>query len=146
MGAKDVLIYMVTWFQAHAAVLLTGLGVLGVVTFVLSLIALPIIVSKLPEDYFVARRDRVFPWNTHRPIWNTVLVVGRNALGVILVLGGIGMLFLPGQGLLTIALGLLMMDLPRKRAFEAWVLSWKPIHNGINWLRKKANKPALQLG
>ncbi len=144
-GAKGVHMDMVTWIQAHSALLLTGLGVLSVATFVLSLIALPILVARLPEDYFVARGERPFPWQTDHPIRNTVLVVGRNVLGAILVLGGIAMLFLPGQGLLTIAIGLLMLDLPRKKALEAWVLSWKPIHKGLDWLRRKANKPALRL-
>ena len=136
---------MLMWIQANATVLLTGLGVLSVATFVLSLVALPIVVAKLPEDYFVAKRERVLPWRSARPVRDTLLVVGRNILGVALVAGGIAMLFLPGQGLLTIAIGLLIIDLPRKRAFEAWVLSWKPIHKGLDWLRRKANKPVLRL-
>ena len=136
---------MFMWIQAHSMLVLTGLGFLGVVTFVLSLVALPIVVAKLPEDYFVGERKRVLPWRGLRPVRDTLLVVGRNVLGVALVAGGVAMLFLPGQGLLTIAIGLLMIDLPRKRAFEAWVLSWRPIHKGIDWLRRKANKPALRL-
>ena len=83
---------MLTWMHAHAALLLTGLGVLGVVTFVFSLIALPIVVSKLPADYFVREHRRVLPWFSDRPVRNTILVVGRNILGVALVLGGVVML------------------------------------------------------
>ena len=136
---------MLAWMSEHAALLLTGLGVLGAVTFVASLIALPMVVARLPADYFVRKRTPVRPWNSARPIRNTILVVGRNVLGATLILGGIVMLFLPGQGLLAIAIGLLMMDFPRKRALEAWVLSWKPIYRGINWLRRKASKPDLIL-
>ena len=55
------------------------------------------------------------------------------------------MLFLPGQGILTIAIGLLMIDFPKKRAFQAWLLAWKPVNRGINWLRRKADQPEFIL-
>jgi hypothetical protein len=34
-----------------------------------------------------------------------------------------------------------MIDFPKKRAFQAWLLAWKPVNRGINWLRRKANQP-----
>ncbi len=136
---------MYEWIHEHLTSLLTILASVGVVTFVGSLVALPIIVAKMPADYFVRPRKRVLPWRTERPVRNTLLVLGRNALGVVLVMGGIAMLVLPGQGLLTIAIGLLLIDFPHKRALEAWILSWKPILKGINWLREKAKEPPLQL-
>jgi hypothetical protein len=136
---------MITWIQAHSALLLTGLGVLGVATFVVSLIALPIIIARLPVDHFVVERARSVPWQGARPRRSILLVLGRNLLGVLLVLGGVLMLFLPGQGILTIAIGLLMIDFPKKRAFQAWLLSWKPVNRGINWLRRKADQPEFIL-
>ena len=132
---------MITWIEAHSALLLTGLGVLGVVTFVASLIALPIIIARLPADHFVVERARSVPRRGARPLRSILLVLGRNLLGVLLVLGGVLMLFLPGQGILTIAIGLLMIDFPKKRAFQAWLLAWKPVNRGINWLRRKADQP-----
>ena len=132
---------MLTWIQLHSTLLLTGLGLFGIVTFVGSLVALPILIAKLPADHFVNDRPQPLPWNSAHPTRNTLLRIGRNLLGLMLVLGGGVMLFLPGQGLLTIAIGLLMMDFPRKRAFQAWVLSWRPVHRGMNWLRRKANQP-----
>lgn len=136
---------MITWIQAHSALLLTGLGVLGVATFVVSLITLPIIIARLPVDHFVVERTRSVPWQGARPLRSILLVLGRNLLGVLLVLGGVLMLFLPGQGILTIAIGLLMIDFPKKRAFQAWLLAWKPVNRGINWLRRKADQPEFIL-
>ncbi|MBC24195.1 MAG: hypothetical protein CMJ32_09810 [Phycisphaerae bacterium] len=137
---------MFTWIQAHSALLLTSLGVLGIVTFVGSLIALPILIARLPADHFITERTTVRPWRSDHPVRSVLLVVGRNLLGVLLILGGLVMLFLPGQGILTIAIGLLMIDFLNKRAFQAWLLAWKPVNRGINWLRRKAGQPEFILG
>ncbi len=136
---------MIPWIELHSTTLLASLGLIGLLTFVGSLIALPILAARLPADYFTVRAKVVPPWRGPHPIRSTLLRVARNLLGLVLVLGGIGMLFLPGQGLLTLAIGLLMLDFPRKRAFQGWMLSWKPVHVGINWLRRKANQPEFEL-
>ncbi len=136
---------MLTWVQSHSTLLLTGLGVLGVVTFAVSLITLPIIVARLPVDYFVSPRKRSLPWRGEHPLRSTLLVVLRNLLGMFLVFGGLMMLVLPGQGVLTIVIGLLMIDAPKKRAFQAWLLAWKPVNRGVNWLRRKAHQPEFML-
>ena len=44
---------MIEWFKAHGAVVGTGLGVLGLVMFVGSLLLLPVLVARMPADYFV---------------------------------------------------------------------------------------------
>jgi hypothetical protein len=136
---------MNTWIQAHSALLLTGLGVVGVITFVVSLVALPMIIARLPVDYFICDEDRILPWRSTHPVRSTMLAILRNLLGLLLVLGGVLMLFLPGQGILTIVIGLLMIDTPKKRAFQAWVLAWKPVNRGINWMRRKAHQPEFLL-
>ena len=104
-----------SWLNEHGAALLAGLGVFGLVTFVGSLILLPIIVSRMPADYLVRP---VEPWSA-RSRSQVLLGVGRNALGLLLFLGGVLMLVLPGQGLLTMAIGLFLMDFPGKRHLQA---------------------------
>ena len=136
---------MIHWMETHSAMLLTGLGVLGLVTFVTSLIALPIIVARLPVDHFIVSCRRMSPWRSCRPVRNTLLAVLRNLLGTALVIGGVMMLVLPGQGILTIVIGLLMIDLPKKRAFQARLLAWKPVNRGINWMRRRAHQPEFVL-
>jgi hypothetical protein len=116
-----------------------------VVTFAVSLITLPIIVARLPVDHFISPRRRSLPWRGEHPLRSTALVLLRNLLGMLLVLGGLMMLVLPGQGLLTIVIGLLMTDAPKKRAFQAWLMAWKPVNRGVNWLRRKAHQPEFML-
>jgi hypothetical protein len=55
------------------------------------------------------------------------------------------MLFLPGQGVLTIIAGLIMTDYPGKFELERRIVSNKKILEKLNWLRNKANQPSLKI-
>ena len=55
------------------------------------------------------------------------------------------MLFIPGQGLLTIAIGLLLMDYPGKFTLERKIASNPKIFNGLNWLRAKVRARPLEI-
>jgi hypothetical protein len=68
----------------------------------------------------------------------------KNALGVVLLLGGIVMLFLPGQGLLTMFLGIVLMDFPGKFRLERYLISRGPVLKSINWIRRKAEVSELE--
>jgi len=71
------------------------------------------------------------------------LLIGKNLLGTILLAGGIIMLFMPGQGLLTMAMGLLLLDYPGKFALERRVARQHAVLSGLNWLRAKTGSPPL---
>jgi hypothetical protein len=62
-------------------------------------------------------------------------------LGICLLGVGIAMLVLPGQGILTIVLGLSLLPFPGKHALEKNLLARKSVRASLNWFRKKANKP-----
>ena len=55
------------------------------------------------------------------------------------------MLALPGQGLLTLLVGLSLLDLPHRRSIELWVLRRGPVLRSLNWVRRKAGKAPLEL-
>ncbi len=55
------------------------------------------------------------------------------------------MLALPGQGLLTIIVGLIFLDFPGKYRLERKIIGNHAIFSGINWIRDKAGKPPLIL-
>ncbi len=61
-----------------------------------------------------------------------------------LVLAGIAMLVLPGQGVLTIVVGLVLMNFPGKYRLERWMATRRPIWKSLNWLRRKARRPELE--
>lgn len=119
--------------------------VVVVFTFVASLLFVPWAIVRLPADYFhYHARHRVL-WSTLHPVLRFVLLLGKNLLGCILIVMGLAMLVLPGQGLLTILIGILLLDFPGKFNFERWLISRKPILHTSNWLRKKAHKEPLWL-
>ena len=85
--------------------LLLWLAVSSLFMFVGTLIAIPVILVRLPADYFDIRKPR--PWmEAHHPILRVVGHLLKNLVGLDFVLAGLAMLLLPGQGVLTILIGL----------------------------------------
>jgi hypothetical protein len=122
--------------------LMIGLGVSSVVFFVATLIAIPFILVRLPPHYFDERHPR--PW---MPGYHPTIRAGgflvKNLVGFVFLMVGIALLFLPGQGILTILLGVSLMDFPGKRYCERKIVGQPTVLNAINALRAKYKKPPL---
>ncbi|MBX3441147.1 MAG: EF-hand domain-containing protein [Planctomyces sp.] len=114
---------------------------LSVVTFVGSLIAVPMVLVRLPADYF-AHKHRPADWMSAGRTRIEWLVL-KNGLGAMLILGGLAMLVLPGQGLLTILLGVALMDFPGKMRLIEAIVGRPRILSSINWIRRRAGKPPM---
>jgi hypothetical protein len=67
----------------------------------------------------------------------------KNLVGFVFLMVGIALLFLPGQGILTILLGVSLMDFPGKRYCERKIVGQPTVLNAINALRAKYKKPPL---
>jgi hypothetical protein len=126
-------------------VLLGWLVALSVLMFVGTLVAVPWLVIRIPADYFVRRRHFVDRWQPRHPLLRIAFLTFKNFCGVVLVLAGLAMLFTPGQGLLTILVGLIFLDFPGKLALELRLVRQRPVVRSINWMRRKANRPPLDL-
>ena len=135
---------MFPWLHGHEAVL-WWMGALSVAAFVGTLIALPILVARIPADYF--RRDRRYARHHHAQstVPRVLGLLLKNLLGVVLILAGVAMLLLPGQGILTILIGLMLMNFPGKRALERCLVQQPSVLRAINWMRAKAHQPALEV-
>jgi hypothetical protein len=125
-------------------------ALLSLLVFVLTLGASLAIVSlvlvKLPATYFKRSHNRTFLAN-HPPMVRWLALLGKNLLGVVLVLVGIVLSLpgVPGQGVLTILLGIMLLDFPGKPRFEYWLVSRPKILHAINKLRHRFSKPSLVL-
>ena len=123
--------------------LLVWVGSGSAIVFIASLLSLPWLVAKIPEDYFVPKKRQPTSWKTQRPALRLLALIGKNLLGYGLILAGALMLFLPGQGILTLVMGLLLVDYPGKFRLERKLVKTPAILNSLNWLRRKAKKPPL---
>jgi len=123
---------------------LIGLTVASVVGFIGTLIAIPMILVRLPADYFDTRTTRHW-MKDHHPLLRLLGLVVKNVVGVVLLLAGFAMLFLPGQGVLTMLIGISLMDFPRKRELEAKMIGQPTLLGVINTMRHKYDKPPLTL-
>lgn len=120
------------------------IGLASALVFIISLLSLPWLVALIPEDYFSSTERRPASWKKQHPLVRVMLLVCKNILGCVLLLGGFLMLFVPGQGILTMVAGLVLIDYPGKFALERRIAKNPSIFKGLNWLRAKANKPPLR--
>lgn len=131
------------WESLTLGKVLLGVG-LFLFSFTISILAVGVVMVKIPADYFSSHYAPEFmldkPWLVR---WSAVIL--KNILGVILVLIGIVLSLpgVPGQGILTILLGLIMLDVPGKRPIEARIIKRPNILTTVNNLRAKYNKSPL---
>jgi hypothetical protein len=123
---------------------LIGLTVASAIGFVGSLIAIPMILVRLPADYFDTRTPRHW-MKDHHPVLRLSGLIVKNIVGIVFLLAGFAMLFLPGQGVLTMLIGISLMDFPKKRELEAKMVGQPTVLGVINSMRQKFGKPPLTL-
>jgi hypothetical protein len=138
------------WLGSFFSSLTIGQVVLGVGLFLFSLafsfFSIGVVMVKIPANYFSSHYVQDFlpnsPWLVR---WGAV--IAKNIFGVFLVLLGIVLSFpgVPGQGILTILLGLIMLDIPGKRPLEARIIKRPTVLAAVNKLRLRWDKPPLIL-
>ncbi len=135
---------MFEWIQNHQVILWSA-AVASIVVFVLSLLAMPALAVRIPPDYFT-HDERPASWLASRhPLLRLTLRIAKNVLGCVFMLAGIAMLVLPGQGLLTMLIGFLMLDFPGKYRLEKWLVGRRLVLRPINWLRLRAGRGPLRI-
>jgi len=115
------------------------LTITGVVMALLSTIAIPWLVIRMPHDYFV---DDSKPPGRRGVLGWTVWCL-RNLVAIVLLLAGIAMLVLPGQGLLTIMIGIACSTFPGKFRLQRRLVSRPGVLHALNWIRRKYQRPPL---
>ena len=126
------------WLMQHDT-LLYWIGIISLLMFVFSLLLLPILINKIPVNYFKPN-EREHKVDLLKP--RNIL---RNFIGLIVLLAGVAMLVLPGQGILCILLGLTIMNFPGKYTLERWIVTRKGVLESLNWLREKGGNPPLDV-
>lgn len=134
---------MMDWVLDHEKILIF-FAILSPVSLLLIATAAPLVIIRLPEDYFShSRREK--KEDISHPAIRLTIIITKNTLGFVFVIAGILMLFIPGQGVLTILIGVMLMDFPGKYLTERWLVKNTAVLRPLNWLREKNNKPPLKL-
>lgn len=132
------------WAEANQA-LLWWLAAGSLALFVGSLAALPWVIGRLPADYFAHEKRPPSLWRDRSPAARWALRIGKNALGAVLLVAGIVMLAAPGQGILTIVVGFVLIDFPGKYRLERRIAGQARVRRGLNWIRRKRGKPEMRV-
>ena len=119
------------------------LGISSLVILVISAISIGFIIRKIPHDYFLNEKRGMSQYKNKNPFFWFIVLTLKNIIGYCLILGGILMLVLPGQGLLTILVGLILSDYPGKFKLEKRIIKTNLILKTINWYRNKSNIPPI---
>ncbi len=135
-----VVLGSITWQSVVLGVLLF------LVTFAISLGTVSFIMVRIPADYFQKDRPRDL-WSDRHAAVRYLGLFAKNVVGVLLVALGILMSIpgVPGQGLLTILLGIMLLDFPGKSNLEHKLVSKPRVLKTINKLRHRFGKPSLIL-
>ena len=142
---------MFDWLRETVTTYMSGRSlvwiiVFSVVTFVTSIAVTILVLIKLPDTYFKSSHGREF-WVERHPVLRWGGLVVKNLLGAFLVLLGVVMSLpgVPGQGVLTILLGVMLLDFPGKRSLELKLVSRPKVLRTINRIRRRFDRTPLQL-
>ena len=130
-------------FLSNYKIYLVWLGSLSFIIFIFSLLTIKWLVALIPSDYFIKKNNSEF--RSNYPIFWLVSIIIKNLVGYTLIFGGILMLVLPGQGLFTIFVGLMLSNYPGKFYIERKFIAIPSVLKAINWLRKKSNTPSIRI-
>ena len=132
---------IIEWLSQYQTSL-AWLGIISLLMFVFSLLLLPWLIKRIPDDYFKRRpaRSRSYPGILFSP-FNLL----RNIIGFIVLLAGLAMFVLPGQGILTVLVGIALMQFPGKYRLERWIITRPGVLPAMNWVRRKTNSPELKI-
>lgn len=109
--------------------------------FVASLVVVPALLIWMPHDFFARPEPKVTTVGPLRLVGRLI----KNAFGAIFVAAGIVMLVLPGQGILSIVIGVSLLNFPGKRRLQLRLLRLRGVRRSIGWIRHKAGKRPLEL-
>jgi purine-cytosine permease-like protein len=112
----------------------------SIISLVLSIFITPYVIINIPEDYFISKR-RV----PKKGIVYLFTRIVKNLFGLFVGLIGLIMIFTPGQGLLFLLIGFIMLNFPGKYRLEKKLIKNKRIYIMINKIRKRHNQPPIRL-
>jgi hypothetical protein len=139
MRPDDLIARLIDFVAEHSAWLVTG----SLSSMLVGAVLVPALILRIPADYFRHPRREVVSAIGGHPLARVLLAGIKNFVGAIFLVAGLALLFLPGQGLLTLLAGLVIMNYPGKFAFERWLIRRPHVLPALNWLRRRYGRAPL---
>jgi len=136
---SELVYNVVGWLQKNWFII----TMVSLVIFMGSIATIPYLLTRIPANYF--RLKNAGKQSFQSPIFHILFHIAKNAFGLICLVSGIVMLVMPGQGILTIFIGIMLLDIPGKRRVERYFISRPNILSTVNKIRQKRNTPPLDL-
>lgn len=133
---------IIDWLEEHPAIS-TGLFVGSIVMLVGSLWVGRWFLITIPPDYFTRVHKPLERWRDSHPALRWSLLIAKNALGALLIFLGLVMFLTPGQGILTLLLGITLVDVPGKQWLERRIVERPTVLRVVNRMRASAGRPSL---
>ncbi|MCF7886583.1 MAG: hypothetical protein K9M80_08815 [Candidatus Marinimicrobia bacterium] len=135
---------MLQFMEAHDE-LIIWVSTISFLMFIGTLLAIPFIIIRLPSDYFIRDKNLARRFCQERPILRIILVSLKNVVGIIFFIMGFLMLFIPGQGILTMLIGYSMLDFVSMRGPVYKIIRRPTVYEFINRIRGKKGKEPIEL-
>jgi hypothetical protein len=139
-----VLDFLLAWIGDNARLAGTVAGISLLLTLIY-LVLIYLFILNISPDYFLSRRPSEGTWRFRHPLVRITFRVLKNLLGALFVGLGLALLLLPGQGLITVLIGISMLEFPGKRRLELNIIRRRPVLKAVNWLRTRAGRPPLRV-
>ena len=140
----EKLLFLFDWAAGHP-VLVAQLVLVSLALAVVYAVGVFFAVVHMSPDYFTHKTPAEATWRRRHPLLRQLFRGLKNVAGGGLILLGLAMLVLPGQGILTILIGLTFLDFPGKRRLEIWLVKRPSIRRRLDRVREKAGRPRLIL-
>ena len=132
------------WLRSHED-LLQQLGTLSLILLLVTVVVLPFVVAKLPTDYFeTEKREPASSKRKHPLLWGIISLL-KNVIGLFMILAGLVMLVLPGQGTIAILVGLALTNFPGKYKLQRRIASQPAVLKTLNKIRELAGEPPFSM-
>ena len=106
-------------------------------------VPVPLMVVRIPSDYFTPEGRAAARRADRHPVLHLLITIGKNVLGYAFIALGILMLVLPGQGVLTILAGVVLVDFPGKHRLLDWLVRRPAVLKSMNWIRERRGHEPL---
>ncbi len=132
------------WLQTHGSWLRYA-SLISLITFAGTILAIPLLILAIPDDYFSNPGRHIRHFIIKHPLIGIIVLTVKNIIGIVFLLVGFVLLFIPGQGLLTILIGLIMVDFPGKYKIERRLVEKPGVLQGINRIRTKFQRSPIEI-